>query len=226
MNSRAFKELLRREPTVLNVVMCLIIGVVLFIVWLFFGFLYLTIAIVIVALFFIYTAVTSGKVAKNVVNIAHGSWRSSFETLLSKGYDGALMMVEAPSGKRPRQFANLTWLSELPAKTKFVQFTKYITENGVTLQLHFACAPWSASYYPALQDLLRQRGCYFDIYVVQDDDKFYPDIKEFIAVNLGQDVEQAISLTKLILLELFTLTPSDNASVWYANLSPYNKVGF
>ena len=108
-----------------------------------------------------------------------------------------------------------------------MQFTKHITDKGVTLQLQFARAPCSAEYYPKLQDLLKQREYYFDIWPVRPEDKFAPEIDEFIVVNLEQDLERAVRLTKLILLEIFKLNPGDNASVWFGNIgSSKRKIGF
>lgn len=202
-------------------------AIALFAVWWFFGWFYLTVAIVFVALMFILIAVP----AKNVVNIAQGNWRRYIETLLFYGYDRAFMMVEAPSGKQPwrfgKWFGNLTVLYEAPARTHFMQFTKHITESGVILQLQFAHAPWSARYYQPLQDLLKQREYYFDIWPVRPEDKFGPEIDEFIVIALEQDVQRAIILIKLILLDIFKLNPSDNASVWFGNIgSSKRKIGF
>ena len=223
MSLRTGKSLFQRRTTFVLLIRYLLTVIALFAVWWFFGWFYLLIGVVFVALMFLLIAVP----AKNVVNIAQGNWRRYIETLLFHGYDRAFMMVEAPSGKRPRRFGNLTVLFEAPAKTHFMQFTKHITESGVILQLQFAHAPWSARYYQQLQRILKQREYYFDIWPVRPEDKFAPEIDEFIVVYLGQDVQRAVMLTKLILLDIFNLNPSDNASVWFGNIgSSRRKIGF
>lgn len=176
----------------------------------------------------LFTAVTNRRPAKNIVNIAHGNWRRYMEALLYQGYDQAFMMVEARPAKRPMQFGNLIFTYESPAKTHYMQFTKYITEEGVTLQLQFARAPWSLEYYNQLQVLLKQREYYFDLWPVRPEDKFGPEIDEFIVVYLGQDVERSVALAKLILLEIFKRKPNDTVLVWYGNLHPNKnkKIGF
>lgn len=223
MSLRTVKNLFQRRTTFVLLVRYLLTAIALFAVWWFFGWFYLTVGIVFVALMSLLIAAP----AKNVVNIAQGNWRRYIETLLFHGYDRAFMMVEAPSGKQPRRFGNLTVLFEAPAKTHFMQFTKHITESGVILQLQFAHAPWSARYYQQLQGLLKQREYYFDIWPVRPEDKFAREIDEFIVVYLGQDVQRAVMLTKLILLDIFNLNPSDNASVWFGNIgSSKRKIGF
>ena len=216
-------NLFQRRTTFVLLVHYPLTAIALFAVWWFFGWLYLIIGIVFVALMFLLSTVP----AKNVVNIAQGNWRRYIETLLFHGYDRAIMMVEAPSGKRPWHFGPLTVLYEAPAKTHFMQFTKHITESGVILQLQFARAPWSARYYQQLQDLLKQREYYFDLWPVRPEDKFAPEIDEFIVVYLGQDVPRAVMLIKLILLDIFNLNPSDNASVWFGSIGSFRKkIGF
>jgi hypothetical protein len=205
-----------------------LIALALFAVWWFFGWFYLTIGILLVAALFIFLMVMDRKAAKNPVNVGQGNWREYLETLLYRGYDRAIMMVEAPDQKRSEQFANRIAIIESPARERYMQFTKHITEKGATFQLQFARAPWSAECYQSLQELLKQREYHFEIWPVRPEDKFGPGIDEFIVVYLQQDLELAIRLTKLILLEVFKLEPSDTALVWFLNISPnkHEKVGF
>jgi hypothetical protein len=120
------------------------------------------------------------------------------------------------------------FIIESPAKERYMQFTKHITEKGVTFQLQFARAPWSAELYQPLQELLKQREYHFEIWPVRPEDKFDPGIDQFIVVYLQQNLELAVRLTKLILLEVFKLEPSDTALVWFLNISPNKneRVGF
>jgi|SRR5215213_1238919 len=228
MSLRMLKNLFQRRTPVVLLVQYPLIAIALFAVWWLFGRFYLAIGIVFVALVLLVTVVTNRKPAKNVVNIAQGNWRRYIETLLYQGYDRAFMMVEARGPKRPLQFGNLTFTYEAPATTHFMQFTKCITENGVTLQLQFARAPWSLEYYDQLQELLKQREYYYDLWPVRPGDKFSPEIDQFIVVSLGQDVEHSAVLTKLILVEIFKLKPSDTVLVWYGNINPNKnrKIGF
>jgi len=149
------------------------------------------------------------------------------ETLLNRGYHRACMVVEAPDAKHPIQLTNRIAIIEPPAKERYMEFRKNVTEQGVTLQFQFPHAPWSLEYFERLQDLLKQREYRFKVWPVGPKDKFLPDIDQFIVVYLEQDLEHAIILTKLVLLEIFKLNPSDIALVWFADISPSEeKIGF
>jgi hypothetical protein len=205
-----------------------VILMALFGVWWFFGRFYLVIGIVLVSALTVFIVVIERKAAKNPVNIEQGNWRKHLETLLYRGYDRAAMMVEAPDAKRLMQFANSLFIVEAPATERYMQFTKCITDTGVTIQLQFPRAPWSLQYYDEVQELLKQGEYYYKIWPVRPEDKFAPEIDQFIVVYLERDLQQAIILTKLILLEIFKLKPSDTALVWFGNVSAdkNKKIGF
>lgn len=185
-----------------------IIGIMLFAVWWFFGWTYLVIGIAVFAFLF-FLAWHGSKPAKSRLNIAQGDWRKYMETLLHRGYDKGLMMVEAPDGKRS------------------MQFIKCITENDVFLQFQFPRTRWSAEYFTPLQEILNQRNYHSRIWSVSPEDKLGPEIDQVILVFLAQDLEHAIALAKLVLLEVFKLDASDEAIIWYRNVSIINKkIGF
>ena len=150
--------------------------------------------------------------AKYRLNIAEGDFRNYIEALLYRGYDRGFMIVEAPDGKR------------------FIQFRKYIKKkNQVGLQFDFPRAPWSAEYVQPLKDSLSQHKFNYEIQHVTPVPKLKPEdqVSEFIVVDLSQDLDAAVELTKLVLLEIFKLNPSNNVTVWYCNISIHvEKIGF
>ena len=150
--------------------------------------------------------------AKHRVNIAEGDFRNYVEALLYRGYDRGFMIVEAPDRKR------------------FVQFTKYIgKKKQVGIQFDFPRAPWSAEYVEPLKDLLSKRNFEYEIQQVTPVPELRPQdqVSEFIVVDLKQDLEAAVELTRLVLLEIFRLNPRNNVTVWYCNISIHvEKIGF
>jgi len=52
-------------------------------------------------------------------------------------------------------------------------------------------------------------------------------VSEFIVVDVKQDVDAAVVLTRLVLLEIFRLNPRNNVTVWFRNISiQVEKIGF
>ena len=150
--------------------------------------------------------------AKHRLNIEQGDFGNFIEALLYRGYDRGFMIVEAPDRKR------------------FIQFTKYVKKRKQAgLQFDFPCAPWSMEYFEPLKEILSQRKFEYVIQPVKPLPKLRPEdqVSEFIVVDLHQDLDAAVELTKIVLLEIFKLNPSDDVIVWYRHLSLYlEKIGF
>ena len=109
--------------------------------------------------------------------------------------------------------------------------TKYIQKKKkqVGIQFDFPRAPWSAEYVEPLKDLLSQLEFEYEIQQVAPVPELRPQdqVSEFIVVDLKQDLEAAVELTRLVLLEIFRLNPRNNVTVWYCNISIHvEKIGF
>jgi hypothetical protein len=205
---KSTKNPIRRRTLFVLLVEYPVIVIILCVLWWFFGLRYLIAGIIIFAFLFVLSWWARQPV-KRSLNIADGNWRSYLEALLYKGFDRAMMFVTAPDGKHS------------------MQFTKYLMDHGVVIQFQFPRAPWSTRYYEPLQRLLKERHYYFQIWPVGPQDKFDPEIDQFIVVSLEQSLEHAEALVKLVLLEIFKLDPSDNVMVWLVNKRVGNrKTGF
>jgi len=100
----------------------------------------------------------------------------------------------------------------------FIQFRKYILRDGeIGLELGFPEAPWSAAYFPELRDALANSGTSF-----REARETSGKVTAFIHVDCGQDIDQAVGLTRLCFFEIFGLgtdtrfksTPSNYSSLY------------
>ena len=150
--------------------------------------------------------------AKHRLNVEQGDFRRYIEALLYRGYQRGFMIIEARDRKR------------------FIQFTKYIKKKKqVGLQFDFPRAPWSAEYFESLTELLNQRKFEYELQQVNPSPqhKLEDQVSEFIVVDLKQDLDAAVELTRLVLLEIFKLSPVDTVTLWYRHISLYDeKIGF
>ena len=150
--------------------------------------------------------------ARHRLNVGQGDFRSYIEALLHRGYERGFMIIEARDRKR------------------FIQFTKYIKQKKqVGLQFDFPRAPWSVEYFEPLTELLNQRKFEYELQQVNPspDRRSEDQVSEFIVVDLKQDLDAAVELTKLVLLEIFKLSPVDTVTLWYRDVSLYDeKIGF
>jgi hypothetical protein len=128
-----------------------------------------------------------------------------FQVLLYRGYDGGLMIIEAPDRKR------------------FLQFRKYIkSRHNVGLECGFPRAPWSVEYYDRVRECLDGRGIDYSIAPTGD-----RATTEFLLIDLRQDVSKGVEVARLILGEVFGLKPDEVISLRYLNVSPREeRVGF
>ena len=208
--SRGFGFLLK------NIVL---LGLLLVVWWVFGRVCLITVAIVLVTLR-VLGVVFIKNPTKTLVNIGQANWYSLLEALLHRGADRASLMIEVIDADRLTKLKDRVSIIEAPSKTNFLQFKKYDTTKGSTLQLHFPRAPWSQAYYVQVQELLKQRGASYVIRPWRLKIMNRYKIDETIAVYLEQDLEQAVSLAKIILFEVFKLTPRDNALFWFHRVPP------
>ncbi|HET8670697.1 MAG TPA: hypothetical protein VFM05_08755 [Candidatus Saccharimonadales bacterium] len=150
--------------------------------------------------------------ARHRINLAQGNFRRYMEALLSRGYDRGFMIIEAPDRRR------------------FIQFSKYIkNETGAGLQFDFPLVPWSEEYFEPLKAVLDQRSYKCQIEHVNPSPKHEVknQVREFLVIDLEQDLEKASELSKLVFLEVFKLKPSDMVTLWFVNISINDeRIGF
>jgi hypothetical protein len=101
--------------------------------------------------------------------------------LLKRGYDGGFIIIEDMKSE------------------KFIQFAKYVRENGnIGLESSFPRAPWSEKYYEKLKDFLRSQNIPFLAQPVTSD-----PVTEFIDIDCHSDIDLAVRLVEGIFCNVF-----------------------
>lgn len=172
---------------------------------------YLIIGLIVVALLILFSW-WGKRPVRYRINLAQGDFHRYLEVLLYRGYDRGFMIMEAPDRRR------------------FIQFSKYIkNEKNVGLQFDFPRAPWSEEYFGSLKAVLDQRDYEYQIQHVNPSPKHRLEnqVSEFLVVDLGQYLDKASELSKLVFLEVFKLNPSDTVALWFVHISVHDeKIGF
>jgi hypothetical protein len=103
---------------------------------------------------------------------------------------------------------------------RFVQFAKYILENGeYGIWLGFPRAPWSQPYYDKLREELRRAD--FELETQETGEKV---VSEFTLVDCGADVERAMQLVEIVFVRVFGSGPAVRLSVRAQDVSPREEV--
>ena len=138
-------------------------------------------------------------------NISQQDLGTFLEVLLFRGYDRGRLFIRIPNDIR------------------FLQFSKYIDKHSsVGLHFDFPLADWSRNYYERLKIALANAGFQFEIKPTGDD-----RIREFIVVELRQNLESALSLALLVLQDIYGLNQNDPIELYFENVSPKDeKIGF
>lgn len=135
-----------------------------------------------------------------------------FKALLYRGYNRGFLVIERPT------------------KDRFIQFSKYITDEGkVGLQFDFPRAHWSTDYCERLKDVLKQRGYQYEVQKIGETG--VPGsldlVSEFIEVDLRQDLKAATELARLALLDVLGIKPDEPLILYFVNISPKDeRIGF
>ena len=112
---------------------------------------------------------------------------------------------------------------EVPNSPLFIQFSKYFLGKGrVGLKLDFPLAPWSEKYYERVKQELSKMSLKFSVVPTME-----TTVREFLTVDLGQDIDQAITLAKMILHSAFGLDQNQTFTLYFDNISHKDEnIGF
>ncbi len=133
-------------------------------------------------------------------NIQRNKLARFLETLLHRGYQGGLLILETKRSGPER---------------KFLQFSKYIGQDGrAGLEFGFPLAVWSRPYYDVLRKELEAEGIRFQLH-----DTGRQDTLQFLVVDIGPDVALAQRVADLAVHTVFGSTHS-SFQAFYQNVSP------
>ena len=105
---------------------------------------------------------------------------------------------------------------EIPKAPIFIQFSKYILKNGcIGLQFDFPVAPWSERYYEKLKLELEKNGFYYTSKQTR-----VHEVREFLTVDVKQDVSGAATLARSILRSVFGLHEHSPVTLYFSKVSP------
>jgi hypothetical protein len=123
-----------------------------------------------------------------------------FSTLLNRGYQGGLLILETGRNK---------------GDSRFLQFSKYIREEGPAgLEFGFPLAPWSRPWYDVLRRKLEADGVRFELQSTGRQ-----DTTQFLVVDFASDLTMAQRVAELAVGVVFGEgDPSFEAH--YENVSP------
>lgn len=173
---------------------------------------FLIVGITVLTAFLILFTWWGKRPAEHRLNVAQGDYRRYLETLLYRGYDRGFLIIEAQDRER------------------FIQFSKYIGgKNKAGLQFDFPRAPWSTEYYDSLEDLVKNGNYEYEIQSIDlsPEQKLEGHVDEFLMVDLSQNLEAAVELARIVLLEIFKLDPTDTVTLSFDNISVSDeKIGF
>ena len=147
-----------------------------------------------------------GQRPRRYRNVQVGELARFIQTLLKRGYQGGLLILETKTSRSDR---------------RFLQFSKYIREDGrAGLEFGFPNAPWSRAYYDALRRELDAKGVAFTL---QDTGRH--DTTQFLVVDLERDVTKAQRVAELAVPIVFG-GASTGFQAHYENVSAMDvKVG-
>ena len=126
-----------------------------------------------------------------------------FDTLLKRGHQGGLLILEA---------------NERTGEHRFLQFAKYMRPDGrAGLEFGFPLAPWSRPYYELLRRKLDAGGVRSEL---QDTGR--QDTVQFLVVNLGRDLATAQRVAEIAVEAVFG-RPDSAFQASYENVSPRDE---
>ena len=139
-----------------------------------------------------------GRQTANISGIGLADVRGSLQTLLRRGYDLGFVVFDVTGNER------------------FVEFSKYMQDSShIGLTLDFPKASWSEPSYDQVKSLLESRKI---PYVVEDT----PDgpVKEFIQVDIGQNLDLGADLTREIFVGIFQVSPDVRLNAEFGHVNP------
>jgi hypothetical protein len=132
-------------------------------------------------------------------NVEASHLKRFMETLLNRGYQGGLLILETKDNGR---------------EGRFLQFAKYIHGDGHSgLEFGFPLAPWSRPYYAALRKNLETDGVKFRL-----EDTGRQDTEQFLLVDLGKDMRIAQRVADIAIETVFG-SKSSTFQAHYENIS-------
>ncbi len=124
-----------------------------------------------------------------------------FEALFTRGFNGGFLVIEVPNSPL------------------FIQFSKYVLKNGhVGLQFDFPMAPWSEKYYELLKQELSKMS--FELSTRPTSGS---KVREFLTVDLKQDIVSATTLARFVLQSVFGLDRDQTVTLYFENISPKDE---
>jgi hypothetical protein len=130
--------------------------------------------------------------------------RRYLEGLLNRGYYGAHMIVNLPRSA---------------GRGCFIQFRKYLQPDGAAvLEFGFPLARWSESYYERVCSLVEREELSAERVPTGRS-----DVREFLQVNLGQDLDAAQGLATAVMREVFGVSPDEVVRVTLHDISPLDE---
>ena len=141
-------------------------------------------------------------------NISQANLKKYFEVLLYRGYNGGHMIVQVSRDKKFK---------------RFLQFSKYIGDKkNVGLQFDYPLADWSKPNYEKFKNILNENRIEFDIEKTEQE-----KVPEFLVVDVKKDLDKADKISKLVLQQLYSLSPDDLIELYFVNVSEEDeKIGF
>jgi hypothetical protein len=133
--------------------------------------------------------------------IAQAEIAKHLEVLLRRGYDRGFLCVR------------------LPRDSRFLQYSKYLGPgNVVGLQFDFPLAKWSQDYYGGVKRLLSDLGLSYETADVANG-----NIREFIVVDLKQDLSLASDLARRVLTDVYALPAERTVDLFFSGVSPRDE---
>ena len=132
-----------------------------------------------------------------------GDLRRLLTTLLHRGYDGGFLMINVQGPSRD---------------PRFIQFSKYVGNKKVGLQFDFPLAMWSQPSHERLKQNLSQKGVDFRL-----EKTFRHDTKEFLTIDLAQDLDMAEKVAEVALFDAFGLDKRALLEAFFVNVSPKDE---
>jgi hypothetical protein len=124
--------------------------------------------------------------------------------LLKRGDNGSFMKIQVQKDKKPKRIVQISLYGDK------------VKDQG--MQLDFPLAEWSKPYYEKLKEVMTTNNIPFEIEKTDE-----VGVPEFLVIDIKKGLKRAEKITKLILQDVYELSPDDTVEIYLVNVREINE---